>query len=108
MSVGGRPPTLVAFFPLPEGDVVIPTGIDQDLVSSAAGHAVTVQFEQSDGAACWLIRGAGKAMPLRRRDRPPAATAGALAMSCAFQHGIRVAVEDFVGERVVQATGHHR
>lgn len=72
MSVNGQAPVRVAFVPLPGGDVVIPTGIDRDLESLAAGRAVTVQFEQNDGAVHWLIRGGGKARPLRRRDRPPA------------------------------------
>ncbi|MPZ79029.1 MAG: hypothetical protein GEV28_00945 [Actinophytocola sp.] len=104
VSVGGRAPVRVACFPLPDGDIAIPTGTDQSLARAAAGRPVTVQFEQDNPAEQerWVVRGAGKARPLGQRDRPRTAvdTGIALAMTYAFENGIRIDVDELVGERV--------
>ena len=83
--------------------MVIPTGHHRDLVAVAADRPVTLEFEQfdPDGRHVWVVRGAGVARPIGRRERPPAAdTATALAMTYAFDNGIAVRMEELAGRRV--------
>jgi hypothetical protein len=107
VSIAGAPPTQLTCLLLPTGDVLIPTGGDRDLVRSASGRIVTVQFEQSarDERSGWIVRGTGQARPTGRRERMPASsTASALAMLYAFENGIRVSLKEVTGHRTALDT----
>jgi hypothetical protein len=99
VSVGGARPVRLACV-LQKSSVLIPTGLDADLVADdAAGQDVTIDFEEtSGGRQLWRVCAAGVARPLGRRDRPRAAdTVTALTMAYAFENGIRVGVDEMTG-----------
>lgn len=99
VSIGEAAPVRLVCFPLPDGDVVIPTGHDRDLVSVATDRPVTIQFEHFDPDARrgWVVHGSGVARPISRRERPPARTHTALAMRYAFENGIHLSIGKLAG-----------
>lgn len=100
VSIDGGSPVRLACLCRPDGSVLIPTGLDRDLVTAAAGRSVTIDFEvrKPDGPQHWLVRVVGDARPMARRDRPRAPdTATALTMSYVFENGIHVGVHRMTG-----------
>lgn len=102
VTVDGAVPVRLVCFPLPDGDVVIPTGVHHDLASAAADRPVTIRFEHVDPDAhrAWVVRGSGVARPIGRNERPPSGTHAALAMRYAFENGVHVTLRELAGQHV--------
>lgn len=99
VSIDEAAPVRLVCFPLPDGDVVIPTGLDRELLSAATDRPVTIRFEHFDPDAQrgWVVHGSGVARPLSRHERPPAGTHTALAMRYAFENGIHLSLGNLAG-----------
>lgn len=101
--IGESVPARLLCFPLPDGDILIPTGFHPDLASAAADRQVTIRFENFDPDTHrgWVVRCAGVARPIGRRERPPAGVhTSALAMRYAFENGVHVSLGELTGRQV--------